>query len=216
MVGGAQSQKNQSHNHWVGDSQSGEQLYYRSPATGVKVLSPMLGFPTWGSGNRRRNSQRIRLWRLVGFDCRTSTELGETKTPLLESTHNVVCTSGPRGNEQWSHRRMNQTLSASVGGSPAEAGAAMAHRGDEDTGSRNSGKYSFVWSLPESAISPTKGTVSSSVGLPQARQPTGREPSPTHQQTIGLKFYWALPSRATPSSTPHQSLPSGSLHKPLR
>ena len=33
----------------------------------------------------------------MGFDCRTSTGLGETETPLLEGTHKVVCTSGPRG-----------------------------------------------------------------------------------------------------------------------
>ena len=30
--------------------------YHRSPPTGVKVLSPKSGFPTWGSGNGRRNS----------------------------------------------------------------------------------------------------------------------------------------------------------------
>ena len=58
--------------------------------------------------------------------------------------------------------------------------------------------------------------VGSSVGFPQAKQPTGRGPSPTHQQTSWLKFYWALPTRATASSTHRQSLPSGDLHKPLR
>ena len=75
----------------------------------MKVLSPTSGFPTWGSGNGRRNSQRFRLWRLAGFDCRASTRLGETETPLLEGTHKVVCTSGPRGKEQWPHRGLNQT-----------------------------------------------------------------------------------------------------------
>ena len=84
------------HNCWVGDSQTGEHLYHRSPPTGVKVLSPTSGFQTWGSGNGRRNSQRIRLWRLAGFDCRTLTGLRETETPLLEGTHKVVCTSGTR------------------------------------------------------------------------------------------------------------------------
>ena len=67
------------------------------PPTGVKVLSPTSGFPTWGSGNGRRNSQRIKHWRQAGFDYRTSTGLGETETPLLEGTHKVVCTCGPRG-----------------------------------------------------------------------------------------------------------------------
>ena len=75
----------------------------------MKVLSPTSGFPNWGSGNGRRNSQRIRIWRLAGFDCRTLTGLGETETPLLEGTHKVVCTSGPRDKEQWPHRRLNQT-----------------------------------------------------------------------------------------------------------
>ena len=33
----------------------------------------------------------------MGFDCRTLKGLGETETPLLEETHEVVCKSGPRG-----------------------------------------------------------------------------------------------------------------------
>ena len=45
-----------SHNLWVGDTQTGEHIYHRSTPTGVKVLSPTSGFPTWGSGNGRRNS----------------------------------------------------------------------------------------------------------------------------------------------------------------
>ena len=169
-----------------------------------------------GSGNGRRNSQRIRLWSLVGFDCRTSTGLGETETPLWEGTHKVMCASGPREKEQWPHRRLNQTYLLVLEGLLQRWGVAVAHRGDKDTGSRSSGKYSLAWALPESAISPTKELVGSSAGSPQAKQPTGRKPSPTHQQTSGLKFYWALTSRVTPSSTHHQSLPSGSLHKPLR
>ena len=57
---GHNQSKIKSHNLWVGDSQTGEHLYHTSPPTGVKVLSPTSGFPTWGSGNGRRNSQRIR------------------------------------------------------------------------------------------------------------------------------------------------------------
>ena len=199
----------------MSDSQTGEKLYHEVH-TGVKVLSPTSGFPTQGSGNERRNYQRIRLWRLAGFDCRTSTGLGETETPLLEGTHKVVCTSGPRGKEKWPHRRLNQTYLLVLEGLLQRQGVAVAHRGDKDIGSRSSGKYSFAGALPESTISPIKEPVASSAGLPQAKQPTGRELSPTHQQTSGLKFYWALPTRATPSSTRHQSLPSGSLYKPLR
>ena len=35
--------------------------------------------------------------RLAGFDCRTSTGLGKTETPLLEGTHKVAYASGHRG-----------------------------------------------------------------------------------------------------------------------
>ena len=43
-------------------------------------------------------------------------------------------------------------------------------------------------------------------------QTPGREHSPTHQQKIGLKIYWAWPWLSFAHS---QILPSGSLHKPL-
>ena len=46
---------------------------------------------------------------------------------------------------------------------------------------------------------------------------TGREYSPTHQQKIEFKIYWAwpCPSEQDPDSSPSQSLPSGSFHKTL-
>ena len=47
--------------------------------------------------------------------------------------------------------------------------------------------------------------------MPQAKQPTGREPSPTNQQSSGLKYYGALTTTATVSSTHHQSLPLSPL-----
>ena len=77
---------------------------------------------------------------------------------------------------------------------------------------------STPWREPSQSppIAPPKSRIGSSVGSPQAKQPTGRELSPTNQQTSGLKFYLALPKRATSSSTHHQSLPTGNLHKPLR
>ena len=152
----------------------------------------------------------IRIW-LQGFN-----RTGETQTPLLEGTHKVVCASGPRGKEQGPHRRLNHTYLLVLEGLLQRQGVAVAHHGDKDTGSRSSGKHSLAWALLESAISPTKKPAASSAGLPQAKQPTGRELSPTHQQKSGIKFYWALHTRATPSSTHHQSFPSGSLHKPLR
>ena len=164
---GRNHNKIKSYNHWVGDSHTGEHLYHRSSPTGVKVLGPTSHFPTWGSSNGKRNSQRIRLWRLVGFDCTTSTELGETETPLLEGTHKLVCASGPRGKEQWPHRRLNQIYLLVLEGLLQRQGMSVAHREDKDTGSKSSGKYSLAWTLPESAISPIKDPAGSSVGSPQ-------------------------------------------------
>ena len=60
----------------------------------MKVLSPMSGFPTWGSSNGRR----IRESDLKAS--RTLTGLGKTETALLEGTHKVVCVSGHRGKER--------------------------------------------------------------------------------------------------------------------
>ena len=56
----------------------------------------------------------------MGFDCRTSTGLRETETPLLEGTHKVVCTLGP-GEGAATPGETEPDLPASVGGSPAEA-----------------------------------------------------------------------------------------------
>ena len=173
----------------MGDSQTGEHLYHRSPPTGVKVLSPTSGFPNWESSNGRRNSQRIKLWRLEGFDCKTSTGLGETETLLLEGTHKEVCTSAPRGKEQWPHRRLNQTYLLVLEGLLQRQGVAGVHSGDKDTGSRSSRKYSLAWALPESTISPTKEPGRLQCWVASAKKPTGRELCPTHQQTSGLKFY---------------------------
>ena len=80
----------------------------------------------------------------MGFDCRTLAGLGETETPLLKGKHKVVCASGPRGKEQWPHRRLNQTYLLVLEGLLQRWGVAVAHHRDKDTGSRSSGKYSLV------------------------------------------------------------------------
>ena len=69
--------------------------------------------------------------------------MGETETPLLEGTHKVVAHQDP-GEGTVTPGETEPDLPASVGGSPAVAGVAVAHRGDKDTGSRSSGKYSLA------------------------------------------------------------------------
>ena len=123
---------------------------------------------------------------------------------------------GTQGKEQWPHRSHNQTYLLVLEGLPQRRGVTVAHCEDKDTGSRSSGKYSLRESSQSLPLAPQKHPVGFSVGSPQVKQQTGTEPSLTNQQTSGLKFYWALPTRATTSSTHHQSLPSGNLHKPLR
>ena len=105
----------------MGNPQTGKQLYHRNYPTGVKVLSPPSGFPAWGSDSRSR-PLRIWLWRPVGFDRRNSTGLGEAETQLLEGTHKVSWTQGPRGKKQWPHKKLSQTYMPSTRGSPAEVG----------------------------------------------------------------------------------------------
>ena len=100
-------------------------------------------------------------------------------------------------------------------------GAALAHCDDKDTGGSSSGEYSLVWALQEAAIfsprpGPTQQPVGSSAGTPQAKQPTGWEHSPIHQETGCLKSSWAyscplnrpldtaLPNRQTRPSCTHQ------------
>ena len=73
------------------------------------------------------------------------------------------------------------------------------------------------WHEPSQSppLAPPKSGVGSSVGSPQAKQPTGREPSPPSAD----KQIKVLLSSAHQSNTqlyPPQSLPSGNLHKPLR
>ena len=183
--------------HW----REGSEPHVRLPNLGVRQQEEE--FP------ENQTLKASEIW-LQDFD-----RTGGNRDSTLGGHTQVVCTSGPRVKEQWPHRRPNQTYLLVLEGLLQRSGVAVVHHGDKDTGSRSSGKYSWVWALLESPISPTKEPVHSSARSAQAKQPTGRELSATHQQTSGLEFYWALPSRATPSSTHHQSLPSGSLHSLL-
>ena len=85
-----------------------------------------------------------------------------------------------QGKEQWPHRRQNQTYLLVLEGLLQRPGVAVAHQGDKGTRGRSSRKYWLAWPRQESAISHTKESVASSAGSPQAKQPTGRELSPTH------------------------------------
>ena len=194
---------------WVGDPQTGWQLYHGSSYSVVKVLSPTSGFWACRSSKGTRNSRGIWLWRPAGFDCRTSTVPGETKTPLLEGNfpHKILCALGHTGKEQWPHGRLNLTYLLVPEGVLQRQGVVVARHGDKGTGRSSSRKYPLVWVLLEIAISPTTEPIDSKARLPQDKQLTGRGHSPTYQKISGLKFYWAQ------LCTPEQDriLPTASL-----
>ena len=208
------SQKIKSHNHWVGESQTGEELYHRSPPTGVKVLSPTSGFQTRGFGNGRRNpretdfegqqdlitglwqgwgKQRLHSWRAHTKLCAHQEPGRRRNDPIGDWTRPTCWCWGVscRGGGQLKLTTGTRTLAAEVLGSTPWREPAQ--------------------SLP---LAPQEAC-RLQCRVASGQQPTGREPSPTHQQTSGLKFYWALLTRATQSSTHNQSLPSGSLQSLL-
>ena len=63
---------------------------------------------------------------------------------------------------------------------------AVAHRGDKDTGSRSSGKYSLALAIPESVISPTKelGRLQCWVASGQTTNREGTQPHPSADKQI--------------------------------
>ena len=152
----------------------------------------------------------------MGFHCRTPTGLGETETPLLEGTHKILCASGPSGRSSdpigdWTKPTCYCWRGSCRGGGWLWLTVRTTTLAAEVLGRT-------LWLEPSQSLplAPPKSWVGSSVGSLQAKQPTGREPSPTQQQLSGLRFYWALPTRVTASCTHHQSLPSENFHKPLR
>ena len=76
------------------------------------------------------------------------------------------------------------------------------------------GRYPLA--LLEVAIIPTRETVDPRAGMPQAKQlPRGAQPLPSAENWIKALLSKALPTRTRTSFSHCQSLPSGSLHKPL-
>ena len=109
------------------------------------------GGPATGGGVPRESDFKATGVWLQDFN-RTG---GNRDSTLGGHTQSSVCI-GTQGKEQWPHRRLNQTYLLVSEGLLQRWGVAVAHRGDKDTGSRSSGKYSLAWAFPESSISPTK------------------------------------------------------------
>ena len=85
--------------------------------------------------------------------------------------------------KQWLHKSQGQTYLLVLEGLLQRWGVAMAQSGDKSTGSSSSGEYSLGWALLKAAIfsprpGPTQQPVGSSAGMPQAKQPQGRNKAP--------------------------------------
>ena len=140
---------------------------------------------------------------------------GNRDSTLGGHTQSRVCNK-TQEKEQWPHRRLNQTYLLVLEGLLQRQGWLWFTVRTRTLAAEVLGSTPWYEPSQSPPLAPPKSQVGSGVGSPQAKQPTGREPSPTHQQTSRLKFYWPLPTRATAGSSHHQSLPSGNLHKPLK
>ena len=156
----------------------------------MKVLNPIWGSPAWifnweSPGNLTLKASRI--W-FIGLPQDWGKE-----TPHLEGTNKILCMPRPRGKGAVTLQETKPDLHASFGGWTVEVGVGRgAPQGWEHWQQQS-------WRVPLGVnplglhINPTIEPADPRAGLPQAKQLPGRESNPTHQQTIGLKLYWARP-----------------------
>ena len=159
--------------------------------------------PAWGPGRGTENPQGIWPWRPVGFDYKTSIELGETDTLVLDGTKNPKSKkqkNNPRAHQDSEERstdslqrKLNQNYLLVLKGLLWRCRSAGAHHRDGDTGSSCLGRSPLVKTLLEITIIPTIEPKDPRAGWPQAKKLRGREHNPTHQWIIGLKLYRARP-----------------------
>ena len=113
--------KIKSHNGWVDDSKTGEQLYHRSPPTGVTVLSPTSGFPNGGPGMGEgipRESDFEGQWDLTAG---LRQDWGKQRLHSWRA-HTKQCAHWDPGEGAVTPQETEPELPASVGGSLAEVG----------------------------------------------------------------------------------------------
>ena len=153
----------------------------------VPHQAPQPGGLTMGRGDPRESGFETQ-W---GLTAGLPQDWGKQKLHSWRA-HTRSCAHQDPGKEAVTPQETGPDLLATIGGSSAEVGAAVAHCRDKDTAGGSSGEYSLVWALLEGTIScprpgPTQQPVGSSAGTPWAKQLTGQEHSPTHQQKGHLK-----------------------------
>ena len=148
-----------------------------------------------------QTSKAGRIW------LRDFNRTGESRDSTLGGhAQSSVCIR-TQGRERWPHGRLKWTYLLVLEGILQRQGVVVAHRRDKDTGSRSSGKYSLVWALPESAISPTKepGRLQCWVTSGQATNKEGMQPHPTADKQIKVLLSSAHQSNTKlyPPPVPH-------------
>ena len=99
-----------------------------------------------------------------------------------------------QGKKQWLHRSLCQTYLLVLEGLSGRQMVAVAHCRNKDIGCGGTG-YSLAWAVLDATTlmprpSSTPQSEGGSGGISQAKQPTGQEHGPTHQQTGCLKSSW--------------------------
>ena len=72
----------------------------------MKFLNPTSGFPAGDLTKRLGFPEKMTL-KTARYNYRTSTGLGETETPVLESTSKILHTPSPGGKQQRPDRTLN-------------------------------------------------------------------------------------------------------------
>ena len=118
--------------------------------------------------------------------------MGKQRPHLGRQKQNFVCTK-TQGEGAVTPQKTEPDFLLMLEGLLWRCWPAMACHGD--MGTRGSTPGRCPWARPswKVAINTTTQPRGPRAGLPQAKQITGREHSPTHQQITGLKFYWARP-----------------------
>ena len=166
----------------MGHSQTGEHLYRRSPPTGVKVLSPTSGFPIWGVWKQEKEYLENQTLKPSGIWLQDSDRTGGKRDSTLGGHTQSSVHVGTQGKEQWSHRRLNQTYLLALEGLLQRSGGRLwLTVGTRTLAAEVLGSTHWCEPSQSPPLAPPKSRVGSSVGLPQAKQTTGREPSQTHQ-----------------------------------
>ena len=171
----------------------------------MKVLGPTTDFPTWGFSKGIENPQGILTLKASGVWWQNFHRTGERDSWRAQTK---TCADQDPGKRSSDHKRLSQTCLWVSRRLRQRHRSTVVCRGVRDTEYNSPG------------ISPFEGVhhyCHYSYHCFVSGQTTWKEHSPTYQQKIELKIYWAwlCPLEQDPDSPHCQSLPPGSFHKPL-